>query len=759
MKTIFCIITMVLFTLMPEFVLSAPLNESAGYQLKQNLSEMNISDFELDLNVRVSIPEINSVPAVDLWAIILRPNGSEKLPTILIATCYRREFIITLGANLVTHGYNVMCLDIRGSGSSQGTWPALDLAEHSDITYVIDQWIPSQHWSDGSVGMLGPSYMGISQFLAAGNIERDETGQPTHLKAIFPYVPMSDAFDDIVMQGGNCDVEFILFWLVGTDFLSILPPLIGNGGLPDIDIIQEAADIWLDHIQALPVHLDWIMDPAHMTYGAFYQNRSTMMYWPDKPQDWPSMGDPGVIPSKLPVFQVGGWFDIFTRGTLNHYQYGLKNHDSTDKAMIVGPWYHLDGSMGLGIDGLMFSQEIPLRWFNWKLKGIHEPFMQEFPVVTYVMGEDRWRAEKDWPLPNSRLKDMTYYLSKQKPSLIDGDWFSGLNRSHNYLLSADLNIADYSGDNPVLWHNPPVLHGLQSRSSVRWSIGLPAIASQASKLLLDEDIDHMMPWEDERLDELGVLTFTTEALMEDLEIAGPLALTFWARTMFTRELSAQIAHETSELIKDFFNVDGNLMLDLMDRKDVQWVVELNDVYPDGRSRNITSGWLSAWHRPYDPDEDPYEQNHHLDPAYTPFDPFYIAPHKNPKPINEGELYPYVVELWPTDTAFKAGHRVRISISASDFPHLLPVLHPSKNIIVLDETHPALLDFKAVTGEDEGITWKWIDDINQYLLTHVDAQQAEEEEETEEVNPEKQESSHSSGTGHHCSGCFINTAGL
>lgn len=90
MKTNLCIITMVLFTLLPEFVLSAPLNESAGYQLKQDLSEMNISDFELDLNVRLSIPEINSVPAVDLWAILLRPTGSEKLPTILIATCYRR---------------------------------------------------------------------------------------------------------------------------------------------------------------------------------------------------------------------------------------------------------------------------------------------------------------------------------------------------------------------------------------------------------------------------------------------------------------------------------------------------------------------------------------------------------------------------------------------------------------------------------------------------------------------------------------------
>ena len=219
---------------------------------------------------------------------------------------------------------------------------------------------------------------------------------------------------------------------------------------------------------------------------------------------------------------------------------------------------------------------------------------------------------------------------------------------------------------------------------------------------------------DERRDETGVLTFTTEPLQQDLEIAGPLLLSFWARTSFDRPLKQEAVQKTIERIKKIFNVDTNLLLDLMDREDVQWVIEVNDVFPDGRAKNITSGWLSAWHRPYDPDELPEAVEHRTDPAYTPFDPFYDGPDKNPGPINDGELYQYAIELWPMDCVFRAGHRVRVSISASDFPHLLPVLRPSTSTLVIDRAHPAQLDFTAVIDSNEGTEWKWIEDVNRYL---------------------------------------------
>jgi len=327
--------------------------------------------------------------------------------------------------------------------------------------------------------------------------------------------------------------------------------------------------------------------------------------------------------------------------------------------------------------------------------------MTDFPVLMYVMGIKRWRAEKSWPLPASRLQQQTLFLSKEKPSSIPGDWFSILNRNNNFLLSPDAGSVASAGENPVLTHDPENLHGRQSRSEVRW--GGSMYTTTADNYL------------DERADELGALTFTTEPLAEDLEITGPLLLTFRARTEFGRPLAQQAVHTIMTMIKKVIGTDSNLVLDLMDREDVQWIIELNDVFPNGQAKNITSGWLSAWHRPYDVSDAQDAISHGLDPAYTPFDPFYDTPDKQPLAIQQGQIYTYAIELWPAGNVFKAGHRIRISISGSDFPHLLPMLRPSASTLIIDTDHPAQLDFTTVNAENEGIDWRWVDDVDGYLL--------------------------------------------
>lgn len=218
---------------------------------------------------------------------------------------------------------------------------------------------------------------------------------------------------------------------------------------------------------------------------------------------------------------------------------------------------------------------------------------------------------------------------------------------------------------------------------------------------------------DDRPDEIGALTFTTEPLDADMEIAGPLLLTFWARTEFDRQPAQDAVGRTIDFVKRLISADENLLLDAMNKKDVQWVAEIHDVYPGGRAKNITSGWLSAWHRPYDPADNGTERG--IDPGYVPFDPFYCFPDREPDPISEGVLYQYAIELWPTDNVFAAGHRLRVSLSASDYPHLLPVLRPSRSAIVIDESHPAQLDFHVVNSRGEGSSWKWVDDVSGFLL--------------------------------------------
>ncbi len=722
---------------------SGQLTDTDKETISGKLASNNISDVKIDLNVRVTVPKSanpHSSSDTELWATVIKHGDCNKLPTILVVTPYRREIMMMLHIPLIASGYNLMGIDIRGTGSSAGDWSSFDLVEQYDIKYVVDSFIPSKTWSDGKVGMIGGSYEAIIQLLTAGLVDKDpETGEPVHLKAIFPMVPMADAYRDIVMHGGNCDLLFIPMWLGIVDILGILPSMVNLGvdGSFTKEDLANARTVWTEHLNHILTTIGWVMDASNMNKGPFYEKKSSMIYWPVKPKKgwgFPE-GDNNTISSKLPVFEIGGWFDIFTRGTCNWYQYGLSQHATTDKKMIIGPYYHLEGAMGMGLNSVM-SGKVPARWFDWKIKKKNDAFLEEFPVMLYIMGEDKWRAEKAWPLPESRVEHKTLYLTKHAPTPIDGDWYTNdktplqIYKNNNFGLSE---AKDTSGDNPVLKHDVfnllegLNLHGGNSRSSVRWLMGMEALIPEMSKLYLGINIDDEQWYEDERHDEKQCLTFTTEELDEDVEITGPLTITFWAQTKFSGSLTQSTINLVFSVIKEKFNIDTNLMLDSMKRLDVQWIAELNDVFPDGRARNITSGWLSAWHRPYDPAgttstcivDDVKVVQHALDPAYVPFDPFYDNPDKNPKAINEGELYQYCIELWPTSNIFKKGHRIRVSLSGSDFPHLLPIIQPSNNTIVIDDAHEARVDFTSPNTRNEGNTWKWIGDnkdADEYLLS-------------------------------------------
>ena len=58
--------------------------------------------------------------------------------------------------------------------------------------------------------------------------------------------------------------------------------------------------------------------------------------------------------------------------------------------------------MALGLD------EIHLRWFNQWLKGEDTGMLEEPPVRIFVMGDDVWRDENEWPL--ARAQTTNYYL-------------------------------------------------------------------------------------------------------------------------------------------------------------------------------------------------------------------------------------------------------------------------------------------------------------------------------------------------------------
>lgn len=105
-------------------------------------------------------------------------------------------------------GYAVVNADTRGGGHSEGRGALLSDQEAHDIAEIIG-WAASQDWSDGNVGMLGVSYLAISQYKVAAL-------HPPALKAICPWEGFTDAYADFFTPGGVVENGFARIWLTVT---------------------------------------------------------------------------------------------------------------------------------------------------------------------------------------------------------------------------------------------------------------------------------------------------------------------------------------------------------------------------------------------------------------------------------------------------------------------------------------------------------------------------------------------------------------
>ncbi|WP_084265424.1 CocE/NonD family hydrolase [Actinomadura macra] len=104
-----------------------------------------------------------------------------------------------------------------------------------------------------------------------------------------------------------------------------------------------------------------------------------------------------------------------------------------------------------------------------------------------------------------------------------------------------------------------------------------------------------------------VLVYSTPRLTKDTEVTGPISVTLYARSS---------------------------------AKDTDWTAKLTDVQPDGTSMLVRDGIQRARYR---------------------------VSLEKPELITPGEVYKYTIKLWPTSNMFKAGHRIRLEISSSNFP--------------------------------------------------------------------------------------------
>jgi uncharacterized protein len=163
------------------------------------------------------------------------------------------------------------------------------------------------------------------------------------------------------------------------------------------------------------------------------------------------------------------------------------------------------------------------------------------------------------------------------------------------------------------------------RSLEQWSLGLNSfIATQrGGRIRYDRD--------NRRL-QRGALTYTTEPFTSPTLVAGPITLTVHATASTTETL---------------------------------WVAHLDDVAPDGASRPLTQGALLGSHRALDPARTWYLSDG------TVLRPHHVSTRSAAQPVVPGEVTRYDIEIFPTAALIGPDHRLRLTLTTCDFPHLVP----------------------------------------------------------------------------------------
>jgi len=450
-----------------------------------------------------------------LRADVYHPDGPSQVPAVISRTPYDRSFGLTPPAALdperaVDAGLGMVCQDVRGQYDSDGEF--YPFRNEGPDGYDTIEWVAGQPWCDGAIAMAGRSYAAAVQWLAAAE-------RPPHLRAICPMVVGSDPYHGWVYQGGAFQLGFNLFWV----HLMTTPKKRASLAEQYKHLPLNTPPLLEDSL-AGPFYRDWL---AHPTDDHYWRSLAINQRY-------------GQI--EVPALNVGGWFDIFLGGTLENFV-RLRREASSERAragtrLVVGPWAHgstygpyPDHSFKeFAPDDRIDLAELQLRFLSGALTDDGEDTSEDPPVRIFVMGENRWRDEDDWPL--ARARPTRWFFHSDADAASGG---GGLSPESPGDEPQDTYVHDPSDPAPTIG-GPTSLPGR--------FLGTNSGPLDQSKV-------------EQRAD---VLVYTSEPLERPLEVTGPLTLVLYAATS---------------------------------APDTDFVGKLCDVLPDGVSRILAEGVLRA----------------------------------------------------------------------------------------------------------------------------------------------------------------------
>lgn len=505
---------------------------------------------------------------VKLYADVYLPAGAGRFPVLVTRTPYgvQRDGTHQTAIRYAQHGYAFVMQDVRGRYESEGAWEPF--RNEARDGYDTVEWAARQPWSNGKVGLQGGSYLGHVQWRAA-------TQSPPSLLTLFPAVASTSIYRNWLTQGGAFRLSFNYGWGVvrmpnrimlpqywhtadyapeSLKYATILPHLpLGDGDL-------QSADYAVRHYR------DWL---KHQSYDQY----------------WREISDEDLLEKvKVPAHTSGGWFDIFLNGTINGFT-GMRLRGGTEKArreskMIIGAWGHGPsrkfGEVDFGPEANRDLFQRQLRWYDHYLKGVDNGIDREPPLEIFYMGANKWRHAGDWPLPGTRFTPF-YLSSGGSANTAKGDGRLGAGKP----AGATRDQYAYDPNNPA-----PTVGGNNC-------CGTPTAAGPRDQQPVEARAD--------------VLVYTSDALKEQLAVAGPVRMKLYAAT---------------------------------DGRDTDWMIKLVDVHPNGFAMNIAEGILRARFRKG------------LDKMEL---------------LQSNQPYEFDIDMAGTANVFLPGHRIRVDITSSNFP--------------------------------------------------------------------------------------------
>jgi len=473
-----------------------------------------------------------------LRADVYRPDADGRFPVLLSRLPYDKNLRTRPGDidYFVERGYVVIMQDVRGRFASDGDEYYPLIWEGQD-GYDAVEWAAALPYSNGRVGTMGQSYLGITQHLLSPT-------RPPHLVTCFPVSCPGDFYNNFAYHTGG---TFELGWRLPNIIFMARNTAERMGRVDLIAAIERnLADV--KNVLARP-----------MTDAAY--RRLPLMAWADElrpiaryltdylrhPEDGPFWWSMNVTRQahniNLPMYHVTSWYDYVLGGTLAQYQ-AVRDHAMTPEAranqrLLIGPWAHIfpyttptsrgTGDIDFGPAAKIELHEIQLRWFDHWLKGLDTGILDEAPVKIFVMGENRWRDEREWPLARTRYTPW-YLHSGGKANSADGD-------------------GRLDPDAPA---GEPVDRFVYDPDD-------PAPTCGGNTLIISTGVQDQREVESRR----DVLVYTSAPLGAPIEVTGPLIVKLFAAT---------------------------------DAPDTDFTAKLVDVRPDGYAQNIADGIIRGRYR-------------------------------------------------------------------------------------------------------------------------------------------------------------------